>query len=145
MDRLRLYKDPSTPYGGVDVFVNDRPLVDLLREYEAPFATEEEHPEIAGEYMGLNPAKVFLPSHRLLGVTDELDYFRAKGKVTILDCNCGNPGCWPLGVRVERLADRFIWSDFENWHREWWDYGRFGPFQFEAGQYLEALQGSRSK
>jgi hypothetical protein len=87
---------------------------------------------------------VYLPSERFLSVADAGDDFRDQGKVTLLDCDCGNSGCWPLGVRIQRIADRVVWSEFENAYRPW-DYSRFGPFEFELKGYLEALRSSHAE
>jgi hypothetical protein len=51
----------------VNVFVNGRNLVDILREVVLPFTVQEGKPDLAGSYVGLPPEDVFLPSPRLFG------------------------------------------------------------------------------
>ena len=54
--------DPATGLAdAVDVFVNCRKLVDILKEAEQPFATREGKPDLTGNYAGLPPEEVFLP------------------------------------------------------------------------------------
>jgi hypothetical protein len=43
------------PVDRVDILVNDRNLLDVLRETELPFAVREGKPELAGGYAGLPP------------------------------------------------------------------------------------------
>jgi hypothetical protein len=143
MDELVLYRDPSTPFGGVDIYINGRKLVDLLREFEKPFAAAEGHPDIAGTYMGRSPSEVFLPSKLLLGEPGQYDMFSDIGKVAVLDCDCGNPGCWPWAVKITTQNDRVVWSDFENCHRgPTWDYSGHPPFTFELQGYMAAIEKS---
>lgn len=54
----------------VEVFVNDRDLREVVREAELPFARREDKLGLAGDYDGLPPEAVFLPSRRLLGEPD---------------------------------------------------------------------------
>ncbi len=72
MDVIRFeIGEREDPAGGlveaVEVFVNDRNLVDILREIELPFAARDGKPDFAGRYVGLPPDEVYPPSSRLLG------------------------------------------------------------------------------
>ena len=124
----------------VNVFVNDRNLVDILREVELPFAARDSRPDLAGRYVGLPPEDVFLPSLRLLGdPATYYDYDYLDGRVAVLGCVCGEPGCWPFRVKITLRADVVIWSGFEQPHRDAWRYGEMQPFVFDRTQYLSAL------
>jgi hypothetical protein len=104
----------------VAIFVNGRNLVDIFREVELPFATREGKPDLAGSYVGLPPEEVFLPSPRLLGdPTTYYDHDSAEGKIVVLGCVCGEPGCWPFRVKIARREDVVIWDGFEQPHRAW--------------------------
>ncbi len=124
----------------VDVLVNGRNLVDMLRDVELPFAAYEGKPDLAGRYVGLPPEDVFLPSPRLLGEpTTYYDHDSAEGKIAVLGCVCGVVGCWPFRVRITLRADVVVWSDFEQPHRARWRYDEMRPFVFDRAQYLSAL------
>jgi hypothetical protein len=82
------------PVDRVDIIINDRNLLDILRETELPFAAREGKPRLAGEYVGLPPEKVFLPSPRLLGEpAPYYDHDYPNGKIAVLGCVCGDVGC----------------------------------------------------
>ena len=124
----------------VNVVVNGRNLVAILKEVELPFATREGKPDLAGGYVGLSPEEVFLPSPRLLGEpTTYYDRDAEDGKVAVLGCARGDPGCWPFRVRITLRDDVVIWSGFEQPHRAAWRYDEMRPFVFDRAQYLSAL------
>ena len=61
-----------------------------------------------------------------------------------LACECGDPGCWPLTVRVRVVGEKVIWDRFAQPHRPGRDYREFGPFAFERAQYCAALEEARA-
>ena len=124
----------------VNIFVNDRNLLDILREVEIPCGKREGKPNLAGRYVGLPPEDVFLPSLRLLGEpTTYYDHDSYEGKIAVLGCGCGEPGCWSFRVRITLREDVVIWSDFEQPHRTTWRYDEMRPLVFDRAQYLSAL------
>ncbi len=124
----------------VDIFVNDRNLVDIVREVELPFAARDGKPRLAGTYISLPAEDVFLPSPRLLGEPVKFyDYDSSKGKIAVLGCGCGDVGCWPFRVRIELREDVVIWDGFEQPHRRKWRYDEMRPFVFDRTQYCSAL------
>ena len=101
------------------VRVDGRPLLDLIREVETPIATAAGQPQLAGAYDYLNSASVIFPSRHLLG--EAADSLLAYGdKVSVLECECGCPGCWPLLIRITVTDNMVVWSDFQQPHRENW-------------------------
>ena len=80
---------------------------------------------------------------RSLAETEAAD---ADDKRALLECACGEPGCWPLLATVTVGSAQVIWSGFEQPHRRadsaggHWDYGGFGPFVFERAAYDAALR-----
>jgi hypothetical protein len=129
------------PVDAVAVFVNGRNLVEILSEVELPFATREGGPDLAGEYVDLRPADIFLPSRRLLGEPAAFyDHDSAEGKIAVLGCGCGDVGCWPFWVRIKLRDDVVIWDGFEQPHRPAWRYDDLRPFVFDRGQYFSALE-----
>jgi hypothetical protein len=145
MDKIRLEidKGDDVAAGLVDqvlIFINDRNLIDIVREVELQFAAREGKPDLAGSYIGLPPEDVFLPSPRLLGEpVTYYDHDISDGKLAVLGCICGEPGCWPFRVRITLQDDIVLWSDFEQPHRAGWRYDEMLPFVFDRTQYLSAL------
>ncbi|MGA7730166.1 MAG: hypothetical protein WCD37_02720 [Chloroflexia bacterium] len=126
------------------IFINGRNLVDLLKEIEAVHAEREGSPSIAGGYAGLAPIDVLLPSQHFLGKPAE-EVYRYTDKVSVLECECGFPGCWPFLVKITIDSDIVTWSDFEQPHRGaeqgtgQWTYETLRPFVFERIQYMAEL------
>lgn len=123
----------------VTILVNGQNLIDLLKVYELPFAKKEGSEDIAGGYDGLTPEKLL--NH--LTDPDEID-IDENNKVSILECKCRCDGCWPMQIKVVELADKIIWTDFEQPHRTidhhcFWDYTKFGEFSFDTQNYKEQL------
>ncbi len=146
MDELRLeVGERDDPANGVvdavEVFVNGRDLREVVREVELPFARREGRPALAGDYAGLPPEDVFLPSRRLLGEpTESYEFDEPRGKLVVLGCTCGDVGCWPLLVEIAVREDTVIWSDFEQPRRRRWRHDELGPFVFDRAQSMDELQ-----
>jgi hypothetical protein len=119
----------------LDVLLDERDFLELVREAEEPFAIAEGHPNLAGKYEAL-PADVAIPC-----LTS-----KQSEKVSLYDCECGCLGCWPLLVRISESDKIVTWSDLEQPHRgpqsraSWWSYDKLGPFEFDRSQYLAALE-----
>jgi hypothetical protein len=137
----------------VAIFIDGQDLLELVREAELPFARHEGHPDLAGGYVGLSPAKVFLPSRHLLGSPDQPHLDEDSSRTMIYGCPCGEPGCWPLLARIDVGPVNVRWSDFRNPHRaaastvgvqegrtEIWSDAGLRPFEFELRQYEDALK-----
>jgi hypothetical protein len=132
------YKDEMNY--GVDIFINECNLLDIIREIELPYSTG--NPTLAGAYLGLPPKAVFLPSRHFLDKPDP--YYCDHGRRAIYRCGCGDVGCKPMLADITLDNDYVIWSNFENpWHSiEWtkepWDYSSL-KFTFERKQYESEL------
>jgi hypothetical protein len=118
--------------------IDGRPLLDLMAEMESPIAAAAGQPDLAGKYGYLNSVDVIHPSRHLLGeaVRPLLEY---GDKVSVLECECGCEGCWPLLVRITVAAEVVIWSDFQQPHRDNWKYPASLRLVFDRGQYERAL------
>jgi hypothetical protein len=124
----------------VNVFINGRNLVDVLREVELPFRAREGKPDLAGSYVGLPLEDILLPAPRLLGEpATYYDHGYPEGKIAVLGCVCDEVGCWPFLVKITLRDDVVIWDDFEQPHRRAWRYDELRPFVFDRTQYLSAL------
>lgn len=163
-DRLRLADTPARvfwPDGGgfqpCAIVINDRDLIEWVREVERPYARREiaerrrDDPELeldvddlAGNYLHLTRRELALPSRHLFEPSDDVrrgfsvpadDPVHAK--TTVLECTCGVLECWFLLVRITLFDDFVVWSDFEQFHRDWvYD---LGPFVFDRRAYERAL------
>jgi hypothetical protein len=133
-------EDPSDGVvDAVNIFVNNRNLVDIVREVELAFRAQEGRPHLASKYVGLPPEDIFLPSPRLLGEPATFYDHDYPGKFAVLGCGCGDVGCWPFRVRIELREDVVIWDGFEQPHRRKWRYDEMRPFVFDRTQYFSAL------
>jgi hypothetical protein len=155
-DTVRVSDGDPEVYGGL-LEVNGRNLIDLVREVERPLmaaevaelrAAGEDIPtttDFSGQYCCRFSSAYRLPARLLLGEptphpvhTFSLDPGDpAWRKSALLVCSCGFDECWFLMAKIDVLDDAVIWSDFEQFHRNWvYD---LGPFVFEKGAYLEAI------
>ncbi len=147
MDTIRFAVEYSSQYNlhSVAIYINGRSLLDYVREVELPFATQEGHPEMAGGYVGLPPEDVLFPSEHFLGQPLQRQEVTEAGKIAVMQCCCGVPGCWSLVARVDVGAEVVTWSDFEqpqrmpNWGPCHWKYEGCGTFYFGRKQYEQAL------
>ncbi len=117
------------------IIINGADLIDLLREYELPFAAKEGHESIAGGYSGIGSTVLF---SRL---------FDGGDIITILVCRgCGEDGCWPMQIAIVDHGSTIEWKNFHQPHRSrtskssFWDYSQFPSFIFEKEAYEEALK-----
>ena len=134
---------------GIQIKINGRDLVELVRAVENAFAYKEGHASLAGAYAGLPPNDdTCPPSKHFLGQPSYTNY-RYNAKTQVLGCECGEAGCWPLVCLIEAGSTRVKWSEFEQPHRTVqrtknpWGYDELGPFEFDRGQYERALEALR--
>jgi hypothetical protein len=148
--------DPRTGrFSPVDLRINGRSLLELIRELEVPLVRKEVEERLAGGeppeavtlepggYLPLPAHLVFLPSRHLLDQPQSPGFVLEpddpqRGKTRLLGCTCGVSECWMLTVRVELSADEVRWSDFTQFHRQHWRYD-LGPFVFRRVDYERAL------
>ncbi len=138
--RITIELTPPSEWGArlAVIRVDGRPLLDLIAEVERPIAAKDGQPSLAGKYGYLNAEDVIHPSRHLLGQAARplLEY---GDKVSVLECECGCEGCWPLLVRITVTDDAVIWSDFQQPHRDGWVYPANLQLVFDRRQYEQAL------
>ncbi|WP_437287423.1 hypothetical protein [Sorangium sp. So ce406] len=165
LDQLEIRVDSAHyirwPGGGgfqpIELRVNGRGLIDLVREVELPHAQSEYDRRIAagetaeelgprgalaGSYLYLSGCDVFLPSRNLLGEPyrhgfgTEPDDPRNR-KSLLLQCTCGITDCWFLLATITVTEDTVAWSDFCQFHRN----GSYDvrPSVFDRRQYEAQL------
>ena len=124
-------------YRGLAVRIDGRSPIDLVREVERPMAAREGHPDLAGSY-------AWVPADQD-GLRELQPQAQPKSKPLLLQCTCGEAGCWPLLADVISDGDVVTWSGFEQPHRGpdagagCWRYEGFGPFAFDAGLYAQEV------
>ena len=110
--------------------VDDVPLTELVTAYEAAH-----YFDVIGGY-----------DRAVLDDLDDAQRFLGRERpwparaVSLLECDCGFPGCWPLRGRIRRSQGRVVWDRFEQPHRPRRDYSGFGPFVFDEQHYRQALE-----
>jgi hypothetical protein len=124
-------------YQGLTIHIDGRSFIRLVCEVERPMAAREGHPDLAGSYAWVPADKDAL---RELQPQAE-----PKSKPLLLQCACGEAGCWPLLADVITDGDVVTWTNFEQPHRGpdsgagCWRYEGFGPFVFDAGLYAKEV------
>lgn len=132
--------ESGVPYPGLWIAVDGVSLLEAVRAHELPFANAEQHPQNAGAY-GWRQFSGEV-QQALLGVASD-----AGEKVMLLQCPCGDPGCWPLLASIQVGNTTVVWRGFEQPHRSVkgssrpWCYEGFGPFEFDRGGYEAAVNG----
>ena len=153
MDRFKLTKTG-------DIHINNSSLIDIVKEIElACIKTDYESWEnkenenlnelllLAGNYQPLplwmikSPARYFLdePEDFTYGFGIKLDN-PMKSKTTLLGCTCGIIQCWFLLAKITLADTTVTWSDFQNFHRDWWEYDlsfTFDRQEYEAGLIID--------
>ncbi|MBP9812044.1 hypothetical protein KBC86_01570 [Candidatus Gracilibacteria bacterium] len=115
----------------VDIFINAKNLIEILREYEKSIVKNELREDIAGSYDGLFKDVLL---NNLMGDNS-----------IILGCQCGEEMCWPMRIKISK-GDNFIaWNSFEQPYRgknshNYWNYDNFGEFIFDIKNYEKEVE-----
>ena len=132
------------------IYINERSLIDIIKEIEMPYAQieydarieEGEDPKdlylLAGDYRPLPLHMVKFPSRHLLDNPKDFTFGihhsnPLKSKTTLLGCTCGIIECWFLLAKITLTETTVNWTDFQNFHREYWEYNL--SFAFDRQQY----------
>ncbi|AKH15822.1 hypothetical protein [Deinococcus soli (ex Cha et al. 2016)] len=137
------------------VLVNGTPLVELVRRWEDVAAQATGERSLAGSYAGLPAWCAPEIQTAWLGEPQGRSLQAEGDRVTLLICECGEPGCWPLLARIEMDGQAVRWLDFQQPYRAkpeadplnpqrtptpFWSYEGFGPFVFERAAYTRAVR-----
>ena len=117
-----------------EIYINGVEITDIIRPIEQPYAEQEGHPELAGDY-GHNPSGEL---HKMLENALIEGTYEAEEGVELLCCRgCGECGCWSIEVYMKE-DDKFVyWYKIKHNHREWkYDL----TFKFEKEAYHQALK-----
>lgn len=141
MNQFAVSLSPPNEFGtrAAVISIDGRSLLDVVRDLEIPIATANGEAELAGTYSYLNSHSVMPPSRHLFGeaASSLLSY---AGKVSVLECQCGCEGCWPLLIRITIAEDTVRWSEPQQPHRDQWVYPHDWQLTFEQRQYEAALE-----
>jgi len=140
MQRISTVSFALVPLSEDDHVLSIVPVVDevLLTRLIDDFERECRF-EPAGGYAGL------VSSHFNFGPLDR--YFMAADTTPtlvpdhrhLLGCKCGEVGCWPLEARILATERQVTWEGFRQPFRRERDYSSFGCFNFDLGQYRQAI------
>ena len=133
------YKDKEGEYLTVRILINGKPLLDIARDYEQPYAKRNNRDDLAGSY-SVDPIYLY----RYL--TDPRLRSAGSYKFPALVCECGCEGCYDLEATFIEKDNEIIWSDFHNRLHStptspigYYDYSDFPVFHFNKQQYEQAL------
>ena len=127
---VRKVNEDDGVYYEIEFIVDGRSFIEMIREFEAPFAKD-----LAGSY-----SNIFYKQYTedfLLGRQPKCG--SNHDKTELLGCACGCPGCWSFAVCIHVRNKTVRWEDFEQPDREGWNYEGFGPFVFDLNQYKAAM------
>lgn len=109
-------------------------LIELVGDFE-----RAQGHKLAGRYSGLVPSSFDFGDLAAYYVGSSVDQWPEPGSLWLVDCECGQAGCWPLEASVVVTDQQVTWSNFRQPHRPEWNYDGFGPFVFERGEYDAAV------
>ena len=126
MDSIKFYLNDYDMKGEgltkVVVTINDKPLLELIRQRERSFAAKDGQASVAGDYAYLSLIdfkKLFLDAllpNRQLAASDERS-------VVLLGCPCGIWDCWYLALKIKFETETVKLYEFKNPRRKDWQYG----------------------
>ncbi len=127
-------------YACAMILINGRPLIDIVREYELPYARKYGQENIAGGYMPI------CADYLLDLLTDKKKSEEYDRETPVLICQCGCEGCWDLLMTVVQEGAFVEWTNFHNPHRSsptsaggYWNYNDFPSFRFDKQEYQTAI------
>lgn len=123
------------PIRSVDLWVDGRPLLELVMPAEELARRAVGNPDEPNEYLPMPLHDVRGPEH-YLGAP--IGYWADPGATALLGCNCGVWDCSPLTARVFTGDLGVAWSMFRNAGQAWGPLP-IGPFVFDHAQYEAAF------
>ncbi|MGB0525889.1 MAG: hypothetical protein ACPGJS_23115 [Flammeovirgaceae bacterium] len=123
------------------VLIDDRDLIDLVKQTERPFAKKEEVGIQAKDYIGLPFELALSPSEHLIGNT-AINYTAPKNRsILLVDKETGKSENWAFSAEIRVYRRHVVWCNFMQLQRaKTWRYKKLGIFVFNKLQYIDALQ-----
>lgn len=137
MDQLKVsivdaVDDNDGVYVGAQLRINGVSFLDMVRQAELPMAQQEGTPGLAGRYGWCYGTRWFM--------AELMQRSKDSGQsVSLLQCSCGEPGCWLLDAHIDVGEKTVTWRDFRHSRRKSWDYTGLGPFHFDRSDYEREL------
>ena len=135
MDSIKFYLNDYDMKGEgltkVVVTINDKPLLELIRQRERSFAAKDGQASVAGGYAYLSLIDF---EELFLRAALEADLAQDERDVVLLGCPCGIWDCWYLALKIKFEADTIRFSDFTNPRRKNWRYGL--EFKFDRVSFV---------
>jgi len=129
-------------YTETRIFIDGTDLKEILFLQELRYASREGNSRLAGNYRGIMPENLYLPSNYLLGNPTN----RNAKTVLYTDKATGEKELWAFVVRIEEYTTCIVWRGFANLARQGkWKYDKLGIFVFNKLQYLSALENLEKK
>lgn len=125
--------DSETIYRAVEIYIDGREILEIIREIEIPYVEEDEH-VFAGDYGHVSPKSLY---GELSSATDEGSFSHSWGVYLFCCGSCGEPTCWSVTILVKEDGESVYWYDFRHEHMAW-DYNL--TYRFEKNQYARAMQ-----
>ena len=140
MDSIKFYLNDYDMKGEgltkVVVTINDKPLLELIRQRERSFAAKDGQASIARDYVYLSLIdfkKLFLdalsPNGRLAA--------SGERSVVLLGCPCGIWSCWYLALKIKFETETVKLYEFKNLRRKDWQYGL--EFKFDRVSFVREI------
>lgn len=123
-------------YSTLEIAIDGISLLSRVQKFEAGFPECWANPRLAGAY-----ASMPLQRWHALAAHGETGH-----KVMLLQCPCGESGCWPLMAEIVISGNQVRWQNFQQPHRaaggktQEWNYDGFGPFIFDLSEYQQRIQ-----
>jgi len=131
--------DYPNGYSCAKIAINDKPLLDMAKEYEMNFLRGTEKEDMAGCY----------EYNFVISLYKELFHCKYKSdenRIYALICGgCLCDECWPFNADVEIEKEYVVWK---NLHNHWLankpgyavNYADFPIFRFDTHQYMQAVE-----
>uniref|UniRef100_UPI00405623EC hypothetical protein n=1 Tax=Acetatifactor sp. TaxID=1872090 RepID=UPI00405623EC len=110
----------------VQILLNGKDFIEMLREIEKPYAEAEGKPHLAGDYGYVSPKHLY---RELTKMSDGAELLCCGG--------CGDSGCWSVMVSVREDDEYVYWENFEQNHRDW-EYSL--SYKFEKKEYDQVME-----
>ena len=138
MDSIKFYPNDYEMNGEglteVVVTINDKPLLELIRQRERSFAAQKGQARIAGGYAYLSLIDF---EELFLRTALEADLAQDERDVVLLGCPCGIWDCWYLALRIKFETETVKLYDFTNPRRRDWQYGL--EFKFDRVSFVSEI------
>lgn len=123
----------------IEIYINGKEIVSVLKEIEQPYCDEEGNPQLAGDYGHNTPEELYKD---LSDAVTEDTYSNKCGAYLLCCRGCGFSGCWSVEISVRQTDEYVYWENFRQNHRENWQYNLL--YKFDRTEYDKAMEQLKS-